>query len=147
MREQYIKEVERALALPRSKRREVAEDLREIFASALEHGETEAAVLERLGPPRDYAAGVEELLRVDRNRLRRRRLAFAAAAAALAAVLWGLLIFLVSRRPPVEVIGQSDAMTSIQVQGAIDPVWLLTGLGTAAALMAAWLFLRAIGRR
>lgn len=147
MRERYIREVERALALPRGKRREVLTDLSEIFDSAREHGETEAAVLERLGPPQVYAAGVEEQLGMDRGLLRRRRLTWAAAAAILAAAAWGLLAFLFSKQMPDGVIGQADAMTAIQVQGMVNPAWLLAGLGLAATLAAVWLVLRAVGRR
>ena len=147
MREQYIREVERALTLPRSKRREVLTDLGEIFDSAREHGETEAAVLERLGPPQVYAAGVEEQLGMDRGLPRRRRLVWAAAAAILAAAAWGLLAFLLSKQAPEGVIGQADTMTGIQVLGIVNPVWLLAGLGLAATLAAVWLVLRAVGRR
>ncbi len=147
MEEQYIKAVERALALPRRKRREVLDDLREIFASAREHGEPEAAVLERLGPPEDFASGVEEQLGVDRSRLFRRRLVLAGAAAALAAAAWGLLAWIGARRLPEGVIGQADAMTAIQVRGGLDPAWILAGLGTAAILAAAWLTVRAVRRR
>ena len=53
--ESYIRQVKKHLALPRRQKREVLRDLEEIFASAVEHGETEAQAAERLGPPEDHA--------------------------------------------------------------------------------------------
>ncbi len=40
MKEQYIKQVEKELSLPHKAKKEVVRDLNEVFASALEHGET-----------------------------------------------------------------------------------------------------------
>ena len=48
MKEQYIKQVEKELSLTRKAKKEVVRDLNEVFASALEHGETEQQVIERL---------------------------------------------------------------------------------------------------
>ena len=55
MKERYIKQVKKefGLCLSRKKRNEIIRDLNEIFASALEHGETEQQVIERLGTPND----------------------------------------------------------------------------------------------
>ena len=55
MKEQYIKQVEKELCLPRNEKKEVVRDLNEVFASALEHGETEQQVIERLGTPKEFA--------------------------------------------------------------------------------------------
>ena len=41
MREKYIKQVEKELHIPHKAKKEVVRDLNEIFASALENGETE----------------------------------------------------------------------------------------------------------
>ena len=49
MKEQYIRQVEKHLTLPRKAKQEVIRDLNEIFASALENGETEQQVIDRLG--------------------------------------------------------------------------------------------------
>ncbi len=48
MKEQYIKQVEKELSLPRKMKKEVVRDLNEVFASAMEHGETEQ-IIQRLG--------------------------------------------------------------------------------------------------
>ena len=55
MKQQYIRQVKKALNLPREQKAEVLRDLDEAFASALEHGETERQVIERLGTPEDIA--------------------------------------------------------------------------------------------
>ena len=55
MKEQYIKQVEKELSLTRKAKKEVVRDLNEVFASALEHGETEQQVIERLGTPKEFA--------------------------------------------------------------------------------------------
>ena len=56
MKERYIERVLRAL--PRARRAGVRRDLEEIFADSQARGESEAQVLERLGPPEAFARGV-----------------------------------------------------------------------------------------
>ena len=53
MKEQYIKQVEKELSLPRKMKKEVVRDLNEVFASAMEHGETEQQIIQRLGTPKE----------------------------------------------------------------------------------------------
>ena len=55
MKERYIRRVKRALHAPRKIKMEVTRDLEEIFASAMEHGETEQQVIARLGTPKEFA--------------------------------------------------------------------------------------------
>lgn len=62
MKETYIRQVKQALLLPKKKKEAIARDLREAFACALEHGETEQQVIERLGSPAEFARGVQEQL-------------------------------------------------------------------------------------
>ena len=59
MKEEYIRRVGRLLALPGKQKREVLRDLEEIFASGAEHGDTEQGIIQRLGTPEEYAAGIE----------------------------------------------------------------------------------------
>lgn len=65
MKEQYKKQVEKKLALPRKAKKEVMRDLDEVFASALEHGETEQQVIRRLGTPKEFADSTAEQFGVD----------------------------------------------------------------------------------
>ena len=68
MKEQYIKQVEKELCLPRKEKKEVVRDLNEVFASALEHGETEQQVIERLGTPKEFAENTAEQLGIETER-------------------------------------------------------------------------------
>ena len=60
MKEQYIKQVEKELSLPRKMKKEVVRDLNEVFASAMEHGETEQQIIQRLGTPKEFADSTAE---------------------------------------------------------------------------------------
>lgn len=55
MKEHYIKQVKRELLISRRQKNDVLRDLDEVFTSAMEHGETEQQVIERLGSPKDFA--------------------------------------------------------------------------------------------
>ena len=61
MKEQYIKLVCKELTVPRRQKKDIIRDLEEAFASAKEHGETEEQVIERLGTPEEFAAGMSEM--------------------------------------------------------------------------------------
>lgn len=73
MREQYIKQVKKELAVPRKLKNEVLRDLNEAFDSATEHGETEEQVIDRLGTPKDFAENVEETAGFNRAKHQKRR--------------------------------------------------------------------------
>ena len=147
MKKDYIRQVKNELSLSSKQKKEIIRDLEEAFASALEHGETELQVVERLGSPDDFAANIHEQLGVRPVIGRKKkRLLQATAAAALSALLFSLSLLIKAARAP-HVIGQADAMTAIQVRGGLDPAWILAGLGTAAILAAAWLTVRAVRRR
>lgn len=73
MKEQYIKQVEKELCLPRNEKKEVVRDLNEVFASALEHGETEQQVIERLGTPKEFAENTAEQLGIDSTAPQKRK--------------------------------------------------------------------------
>lgn len=53
MKEHYIKQVKKELLISRKQKNDVLRDLDEVFTSAMEHGETEQQVIERLGSPKD----------------------------------------------------------------------------------------------
>ncbi len=62
MKEQYIKQVEKELSLPRKMKKEVVRDLNEVFASAMEHGETEQQIIQRLGTPKNLQTAPQNSL-------------------------------------------------------------------------------------
>lgn len=68
MKEQYIKQVEKELSLPRKMKKEVVRDLNEVFASAMEHGETEQQIIQRLGTPKEFADSTAEQFGIDNTK-------------------------------------------------------------------------------
>ena len=107
MKQQYIRQVKKALNLPREQKAEVLRDLDEAFSSALEHGETERQVIERLGTPDEFAGSIHEQL--------------------------GIAFFMRAERPAQNIIGQADAMTNMQIVGSgVDMFWLMIALGCIA---------------
>lgn len=136
-REEFLRRTGRLL--PRRVRQSVLRDLREMFQAAEEAGESEAAVLERLGTPEEFAAPFREGGR--RRILPQVLLALGAAAAAVGALLWAMI----PSGIPEGVIGGADGPTVIVVTGsgslpAPGPVLLTVGLLLCAA--AAVLFYR-----
>lgn len=73
MKEQYIKQVEKELSLPHKAKKEVVRDLNEVFASALEHGETEQQVIQRLGTPKEFADSTAEQFGIDNASSKKRK--------------------------------------------------------------------------
>lgn len=134
MKQQYIRRVKKALNLPRKQKAEVLRDLDEAFASALEHGETERQVIERLGTPYEFADSIHEQLGIacpDR-RGRKRRICIALTAL-VSAIAFAIAFFMRAERPAQNIIGQADAMTNMQIVGSgVDMFWLMIALGCIA---------------
>ena len=147
MKEQYIKQVETELSLPRKAKKEVLRDLNEAFASALEHGETEQQVIERLGTPKEFADSVAELFCVDHAASKKRRGVLSALAALVVAVV-AFSMYAVTQlgKAPEGAIGQADAATTIQVTGAwgVAVSQILLAVGFAAVVIAGLLLVRTI---
>ena len=76
MKEQYIKQVEKELSLPRKMKKEVVRDLNEVFASAMEHGETEQQIIQRLGTPKEFADSTAEQFGIDNTKSKKRTASF-----------------------------------------------------------------------
>lgn len=138
MKEHYIKQVKRELLISRRQKNDVLRDLDEVFTSAMEHGETEQQVIERLGSPKDFAISTEEQLGIDRTALRKRNniifIIILIGVSVLAFVLFGTLH---SKQLPDGVIGQADAMTNIRINGtgAIDPSLIFLVIGITAIIV------------
>ena len=73
IKEQYIKKTAKELTVPGKIKKEILRDLNEIFASALENGETEQQVIKRLGTPQEFAANIAEQLGIDMQAAQIRR--------------------------------------------------------------------------
>ena len=138
MKEHYIKQVKKELLISRKQKNDVLRDLDEVFTSAMEHGETEQQVIERLGSPKDFAISTEEQLGIDRTALRKRNniifIIISIGVSVLAFVLFGTLYL---KQLPDGVIGQADAMTNIRINGtgAIDPSLIFLVIGITAIIV------------
>ena len=118
MKQEYIQQVGRALPLPGKQKREVLRDLEELFASAAEHGETEAQVLDRLGSPEEYA---KEVLAQTGFVPKPGKAALGLALSALVCgVCLALFVWSQSGRLPENAIGGAAGSTNIQVMGGTD---------------------------
>ena len=137
MKEQYIKQVEKELSLTRKAKKEVVRDLNEVFASALEHGETEQQVIERLGTPKEFAENTAEQLGIDSAAPQKRKGIISSVAALVVAVA-AFVIYATTGKVPDGAIGQADAMTNIQVEGAFgfDASQIILAVGVIAVTIA-----------
>ena len=135
----YIRQVKRALTGSRRQKEDILRDLEEAFASGLEHGESEAQVAERLGPPEELAANFQEIPEGSGSRRRISQKRWAAGLLVLALAAFGIWFYIQSQRLPLGVIGQANASTWIMVEG---PAWdwipmILLPVAGLAALAAA----------
>lgn len=145
MKEEYIRQVEKELFLPRKAKKEVMRDLNEVFASALEHGETEQQVIQRLGTPKEFADSTAEQFGIDNTSSKKHKgIISALVALIIAAVAFSIYAVTQLGKVPEGTIGQADAMTNIQIQGAlgIDVSQITLAVGFAAAIIAGLLIIR-----
>ena len=149
MKEQYIKQVESELCLPRTAKKEIVRDLNEVFASALEHGETEQQVIERLGTPKEFAENTAEQLGIDSAASQKWKGIISSVAALVVAVA-SFVIYGTTQFPkiPDGVIGQADALTHIEVEGtySLDGSYIILAVGSIAVIVAAVQIVRMIRR-
>ena len=146
MKEQYIKQVEKELSLPHKAKKEVVRDLNEVFASALEHGETEQQVIQRLGTPKEFADSTAEQFGIDNASSKRKGIISALVALIVAVVAFSIYAVTRLGKAPEGAIGQADATTNIQIESALgfDVLQIILAVGFAAAVIAVLLIIRTI---
>lgn len=147
MKEEYIKQVEKELFLPRKAKKEVMRDLNEAFASALEHGETEQQVIQRLGTPKEFADSTAEQFGIDNTSSKKHKgIISALVALIIAAIAFSIYAVTQLGKVPEGTIGQANATTNIQIQGVlgIDVSQITLAVGFAAAIIAILLIIRTI---
>lgn len=136
MKDKYIRQTLKKMNVPFVKKKDIARDLEEIFASAAEHGESEEEVIARLGTPQEYAAGFSGQFGVGRSKGRIVCIVLTAVVS-LGAFFLSLLTKTASVQASlgdhasVGVIGGADGPTSIWVTSAQrDPsaVFLWVGI-------------------
>ena len=139
MKEQYIRQVEKELNLSRKAKTEVVRDLNEIFNSAVEHGETEQQVIERLGTPQEFANSTAEQFGIDNSVPKKRKWIISSVISLVVAIAK-------SGKVPEGAIGQADAMTNIQVNGdfIFDASQIILLVGIIAFVFATIQIIRAV---
>ena len=146
MRERYIKQVEKELRLSRKEKKEVVRDLEEIFSSAMEHGETDQQVIERLGTPKEFADSTAEQFGVDNTALRKRKEIISCVMGLFVSAI-SFLIYAAAQigKVPEGTIGQADAMTNIRIEGtAFHAPQIILAVGILAAVFAAVQIIRTV---
>ena len=143
MKEQYIRQVEKELNLSRKAKTEVVRDLNEIFNSAVEHGETEQQVIERLGTPQEFANSTAEQFGIDNSVPKKRKWIISLVVAIVAFLIYATAK---SGKVPEGAIGQADAMTNIQVSGdfIFDASQIILLVGIIAFAFATIQIIRAV---
>ena len=149
MKETYIQQVKQELSLPKKKKEAIARDLREAFACALEHGETEQQVIERLGSPAEFARSVQEQLGTNPARGQKWRNCLSIILPLVAGIALLLLGIAPRLNPgPPNAISQANAQTLIQVRGpAIDPHTLFLALACLCFLATGLVLARRLHRK
>ena len=139
MKEKYIKQVKKRLAVPSSKRKTVLQDLEKTFASAAENGETEQQVIDRLGTPEQFVAGIEKQLGIDRAKYIKTR-TIVSTVICLAGAVIGFAVYLTIQQEMIGAIGMiggADGPTAIIVSGPGFDISLLILIIAAVALVLA----------
>lgn len=139
MKKQYIKQVKRELSVSCQAKKEIVRDLEEVFASALEHGENETQVMERLGSPKDFAENMEEQIGFDRVGYRnRKKLIQIVCSFATAFVFFVIYIVVKTLQIPKNAIGQADSMTGIKIEApfVLNSISFIVLLGIIALIVA-----------
>lgn len=142
MKDQYIKQVLKNLHISKKAKSEVMRDLNEIFDSALENGETEQQIINRLGTPKEFADNLSEQPENKSNFKLIISIAAAICIAVIAFVLYGITQ---AGTTPKDAIGQANAMTNIQVEGfGIDMHFIILVIGIVAIIFAVFQSIRTI---
>lgn len=144
MKQQYIKQVSKKLSVSSARKKEILRDLEEAFASAIEHGETEKQVIERLGTAEEFAASMSD----QPVRGMKSRLMGTFVSATIAVMSFALFGIVKMQQSPQGAIGQADAMTNIRVAGSVSfnlpMIFLILGIFTLviAAINTLWTVIR-----
>lgn len=149
MKEQYMKQAEKELHLPRKVKKDIIRDLNEIFDSALENGETEQQVIDRLGTPEEFAESIAEQSGIDLVASKKcREIILSVIVLAVAVIAFVLYGTIQAGNMPQGAIGQADAVTSLKIDGTlgIDLSVVLLVIGIAAAVAAVTQIIRSIGK-
>lgn len=134
---QYLKQVMRELNVPRKRKKEILRDLQEAFSSAIEHGETEQQVIERLGTPKELSVNMKEQLGYNKTHSQKVTILGLVFTAFFAICCFVGFFIYNQARLPQGIIGQGDALTNIQMDSSfiIDLSFLILAIGIIALIV------------
>ena len=146
MKEEYIKQVLKNLHISMKAKNEIIRDLDEIFDSALENGETEQQVIDRLGAPKEFAESVSgQDEKKDSSASNLRKIVSTAIVICIAVIAFVVYGITQTETAPQNAIGQANAMTNIQVEGfGIDIPVIILIIGIIAIVFAVLQLIRII---
>ena len=153
VKDKYISDVLKLLSAPRSKKREIARDLQEAFASASEHGETSEQVIERLGNSDAFARSLSAELGIPYGKRRTLNLALGILLLVIGSILIAayLIISAATGIPNsnVGIIGGADGPTQIYLSPSdgIDGTAVILALGIIFILLSVAFLIFYIKRR
>lgn len=113
----------------------------------MEHGETEQQVIQRLGTPKEFADSTAEQFGIDNTTLKKRNgIISTLVALVIAVAAFSVYAVAQSGKVPEGAIGQADATTNIQIEGAFafDVSQILLTIGFVATAIAVLLIIRTI---
>ena len=129
-------------------KKEVVRDLNEVFASAMEHGENRAADYPAFwGRQKEFADSTAEQFGIDNTKSKKRNgIISTLATLVIAVAAFSVYAVTQSGKVPEGAIGQADATTNIQIEGAFafDISQILLAIGFAATAIAILLIIRTI---
>lgn len=140
MRTKYIKKVAKELTVSYKLKKEIIRDLNEIFDSAIEHGEAQSEIIQRLGSPSDFAKACAVRTADDLafNRTTSRLKKSSAVSFVGALLCFALAFVSYKAKVPKGVIGQAEALTDITVISNfnVDAQTVLLIIGLIFAIIA-----------
>ena len=153
MKDTYIRKVLRMLDIPKNKKQQIARDLREIFCSSYERGESYEQIVERLGPPETFAKDIAAELDVPYGKNNTGCVILSLLTMFLGTV--SLAVYIVaafltrSRDYSFGTVGGFDGPTQIYVTSSTNFDWsvLLLVFGIFSLVISVFFFIRHIKRR
>lgn len=114
MKKEYLKRVKKGLSVPKKAKKEILQDLNEIFDSAMEHGETEEQVICRLGDPNVYAKACS-FKSTNHSHMNKKQTLICSMLMICALLCFAAVIIVQSNKIPKGIIGEGTSLTNIVI--------------------------------
>lgn len=114
MKKEYLKHVKKGLSVSKKAKKEILQDLNEIFDSAMEHGETEEQVICRLGDPNEYAKACS-FKSTNHSHMNKKQTLICSMLMICAFLCFTAVIIVQSNQIPKGIIGEGTSLTNIVI--------------------------------